>query len=632
MSRTRDDAGRSTVPNTLSSSSPPSNTPSSNRRPARRGTGAGQGLRRAGAVLKFIAVKTFVEPIAEGRLRDDHRPPWPAGLRPIVVTGIILYALLTVMAVFAKPLRDMVLIVVPGGMSLPRLLMPVLMMAICFILAVAYTGILHLVWWVRWPGFLAICFAAVGHLNAAQTPGIPVQLLALVALIVFTAVRGRKSFASWEFLVALVLLGHIFVAGFWQHSTLAMLGDLNSLARLQTTILLLTVYAAPALMLTGAAMLELTVTVSTWTARGVWEGVMASRHRRVVGAVLMVVLLVLTWVVEAGRLMRGDPGYAPGEVLGGVLFLAVALALGALVLRAAPRSDRPGVPVDGDDIATAWNTGSITLAVALALVLFGDLLLNSVLRLFGLGSPPQLASVLVVFGGAMLIWLGVLRARANQVARALLLTMLGMGLLLGKLTLLLSLGVSIDSTWFAAVVLATAVLIWLVVRQRLTPDRGLALATVFVVSRAYDVREWLDNPFTQLSALSGTSMALLVGLLWRQLTEYQFTRAGTPRFPQSSRVLVAVANMTLVGMAITAGALALGQGVLGIDQMESAGTSELGGALLTAVLVASLLIAWLGREGGDAAPGDEFQVLPMTLIEQKDWEPGFFDQHAPRGW
>lgn len=603
-------------------------------RPRAGQTGADSvgGLQRAWAVLRFIVVKTFVEPIVDGRLRDDHRPPWPRGLRPVVITGIVLYALLTVVAVFAKPLRDLELIVLAGGISLPRLLMPVLMMAICYILTVAYTGVLHLIWWIRWPAVLAVCFVAFGTTSTAQAPGIPVQLLALVALIAFTAVRGRKSFASWEFLVALVLLGHMFVAGFWQPHTVEMLGDQSDLSRLRLALLLLTIYAAPALMLTGAAMLELTVTVSTWTARGVWEGVMASRHRRIVGAVLMVVLLVGTWVVEVGRLARGEPGYAPGEVAGGLVYILVALAVGALVLRAAPRSHRPGVPVDGDDIASAWNTGSITLAIALALVVFGQLLLNQLLGLVGWSVPEQLDPVFTVFGGAILLWLGVVRARANQVARALLLTLLGMGLLLGKLTLLLSLGVSIDSTWFAAVLIATAVLIWLVVRQRLTPDRGLALATVFVVSRAYDVRKWLDNPFTELSALSGTSMALLVGLLWRQLTEYQFTRGGSRRFPQPARVLVAAANMSLVGLAITAGALSLGQGVISIDQMEQIGSSELGGALLTAVLVASLLIAWLGREGGDAAPGAEFQVLPMTLIEEKGWEPGFFDQHAPRGW
>lgn len=590
------------------------------------------GLQRVWAVLKFVIVKTFVEPITEGRLRDDHRPPWPRGLRAIVAIGVVLYALLTTVAVFAKPLRDLSLMVMPDGLSMPRLLVPLLMVAISFILAAAYTGVLHVVWWARWPAVIAICAVAVGTPNTGQLLALSVQVFGLLALLVFTAVRGRKRFASGEFLVALLILGHIFVAGFLQTGAGAVMGDATALATLQGTLLRLTMYAAPALMLTGAAMLELTVTVSTWTARGVWEGIMASHHRRLVGAVLMGVLLVITWVVEIGRLVEAGPGYTPGDIAGGMAYLVVALALGALVLRAAPRSHRPGVPVDGDDIASDWNASSITLAVALALVLFGDSIAGSLLGVFGVQIPPVLGGVVVVLGGLVLIRLGVARARANQVARALLLTLMGFSLASGKLTLLMSWGITTDAIWFAAVVGATGVLIWLVVRQRLTPDRGLALATVFVVSRAYDVREWLDNPFTELSALSGTSMALLVGLLWRQLTEYQFTRGGSRRFPQPSRVLVAVANMSLVGLAITAGALSLGQGVLSIDQMEQIGSTELGGALLTAVLVASLLIAWLGREGGDAAPGAEFQLLPMTLIEQKGWEPGFFDQHAPRGW
>ncbi|MDO5500222.1 MAG: hypothetical protein Q4F67_11155, partial [Propionibacteriaceae bacterium] len=99
---------------------------------------------------------------------------------------------------------------------------------------------------------------------------------------------------------------------------------------------------------------------------------------------------------------------------------------------------------------------------------------------------------------------------------------------------------------------------------------------------------------------------LVVGLLWRQLTEYSVARGDSTRFPNSARVMLALANMTLVSLSLATFALSAGHTSAASPELfASVGDSHLGGALFTASILAGVLLALRGREGGELSPGSE---------------------------
>lgn len=69
------------------------------------------------------------------------------------------------------------------------------------------------------------------------------------------------------------------------------------------------------------------------------------------------------------------------------------------------------------------------------------------------------------------------------------------------------------------------------------------------------------------------------------------------RFPNPSRLLLALANVTMISLAVALYALAGEAGVTDLALIEGIGDGELGGAVLHAAMLAGLLLAWRGREG-----------------------------------
>lgn len=86
--------------------------------------------------------------------------------------------------------------------------------------------------------------------------------------------------------------------------------------------------------------------------------------------------------------------------------------------------------------------------------------------------------------------------------------------------------------------------------------------------RVLEYRHVLDEPLTAAFSLVGVSAALLVGLLWRMLTDNGYSRTDSRRFPQPSRVLVALASTTYAVTAIGLVSLIGGDSAYDIELLE----------------------------------------------------------------
>ena len=267
---------------------------------------------------------------------------------------------------------------------------------------------------------------------------------------------------------------------------------------------------------------------------------------------------------------------------------------------------------DPDDLLPAWRRSAPALAVVLGATVGLQLLLGVVLRSFGLRSAGAFVagagtSATVVVGAAATTSLAVLVVAAVLSLRGwrqtgLVLTATGLTYGFQTLFSVLNVLTGTDDVLAVATLVAIVLLVVLAVRRRLTTQAEIGIAGVLLLTAVHRYRDWFDEPVTALVSLSGVSAALLVGLVWRLLTDNAFARGDSPGLPRSSRVLLALAN-ALVG--VTAAALVAllgGRSLLDLRQTEALGDGVLGFPLVLAVVFASLTLAARGREVRPRSP------------------------------
>lgn len=243
----------------------------------------------------------------------------------------------------------------------------------------------------------------------------------------------------------------------------------------------------------------------------------------------------------------------------------------------------------------------------MAVVISGQLLISIVLRAFGLadagswvlhlGGTTATAVLALVSAVSAILAALVVSLRGWRIAGLLLMsfgTMYGASTLFEYVDL-----ITTTDDILAAVSLAAVLLLGgLALRRRLTTQAQVAVAGVLLLNLAYRYRGWFTEPITQLVSLTGVSAALLVGLIWRILTDNGFTRRDSVGFPQPSRVLIALGN-AVVGVTFAAQvALLGGRFDLDLAAMENAGDTFLGFPLVLAVSFAGLSLAARGRTPG----------------------------------
>lgn len=573
----------------------------------RTGEPTATAAQRVRGVLRFVARRTFVDPVRRGRMAEEPEFPWPRGIRTVVAIATVLYIAMVALAVVGTRLREVTPVVSGGAVSLPLPVVLVMIPAIIFGSAGFFVAACHWRHPVRYLIFAALIFSyGFVSLESAMLMG---TLLAL-PMIILAIVRRRTRVARWEMPLAVLFFGLLTTNVIVAPQEEAPLATLTSMLQYLSWLAYPSVFAA------GAAIVEIAVGAASWTARGVWEAAYSGARR--VGWALFTLLIVWTLLADVLALTDGSVEVLPGRLLVALIVVILvglaALTIGWLV----PMGRRPGVPVDADDVSTAWVRASRPIVMGFAgAYLLGPLIWDTV-TFGGLSTYHSLQFVLSL----LFVGLAIRAARRGAATTAVILATSAASTFLIQLLNALRISlVSGQALTLALDGMTLLILVGLLVSRRLTPDRLLAIATAFLLSRFYTIRDWFDEPFTNLFAVSGASAALAVGLVWRQLTEYEFTRRGTSSFRIDARVLLGLGNMLLIGVCILAGTVAGSASPTSLDQVEELADRNIGTTLYLAATLSSLLIAWRGREGGDQRPGEEFDVTPLARIEPKATVP-----------
>jgi hypothetical protein len=151
-------------------------------------------------------------------------------------------------------------------------------------------------------------------------------------------------------------------------------------------------------------------------------------------------------------------------------------------------------------------------------------------------------------------------------------------------------------------VLAIVVLVVTAAFKELNRRRFVGLFTVMLVGGLYTYRDALDDPVSAVVGYAGLATALF-GLVWQGLTGAGFTRNGSRRLPQETRVLAYLAN-TLFAFCIVAfvASSRSSAGTLSLVDLDSTGDYALGTPLLLAATVLGLWYGFGARERREDEP------------------------------
>ncbi|WP_375425265.1 hypothetical protein [uncultured Friedmanniella sp.] len=582
---------------------------------------------RLRSLVRSVLRQTLLDPVREGRLRDED---WPYGLRAVVTTGYVVFAVAGLTVLVSAPLRRRATLLVTGNTSLglPASTVGLLVLLLSFAVACLWVAAQHGPWWLRLAG-LAVALslmAAWGIRSPSLAGGWTWPLVATAAVLaglVASLVRGRAPFRWPEVAVAWVLVAAAMLAGLVEGGFGQTFGSNLVPLNLQETAAGLGLLALPAAMVAGAAAAEISVRATVATTRG------AQQLLRARGAyALLVVLLTLRLAQVGWQLVHRDPVSQGWNLLLPALVVALMFALvGWSVLRLGRRAEarsaagqptgrHPGVAEVG---GLGDEPGSIGFGVAAALI---AVLLPvqvaavavPVLVSFapGGGGPswvddaPQLVGALVdpirALVGLVLIGLALRAARRGRTNRALVLGCVGVMLVALARRLVLGdrlVGLTDPETLdlLATVLVVVAVGAALVAR-RLTPARAVAASGVLVLSALFAYRTVLADPLGVLLGFPGAAL-LLLGLTWDLLTGAGWGNGSSRRFPRPTRVLLVLTNSVLTMTVLAYAALVRDASTtVYLDPYAELGDLVFGTALLAAAVIAVLDAAWRGRPVG----------------------------------
>ena len=560
-----------------------------------------------GRVLRDLVLLTLVEPVRSGRPRTAG---WPAGLRPLLVLTLLVYAALTLAVIFAEPLRTSgTLLVLSRGGLIPESGAVLLIGAAAFALALLQTAALHLAWWAKLLTWLLVSSVVLYFALPASLD--PLSLLwslsGLFVLLVMILLRWRARFAWWEFVVVAAATGlALFGSTAGSVTVSGMNADLRGTA-LEGALQSMASLAMPALFVAGAALAQIAVTAS-------FAGVSSS-----VRELPRPLLRVLAWLLPLGALIvlgltLADPENSAAGWSGSVVAL---LAIGGFAAVATRVAGRPPAWSDLDEDSTKVNYLVAVCAVSLALIAPTVFPLRALAGVLDIGwllwitdwyafitRQDATTSVLRMLAGGIGFIVALRTARRGRPWPAMFLAAV---FVLATLTLLRTIpGVSIAvSVEQLSAVLITVLLVVggvLLLGGRLSRQGAVALACGLVLCLVYPHRAILDDPISALLGFTGMG-AVLFGLVWRVLTEGEITRDDTPRWPMPARVLLYCASALL---AVTSAAYVALTRISGGDNdiaiYADAGDSLLGTPLFLTAVLGCLGIALAPARPAGATP------------------------------
>lgn len=545
--------------------------------------------------LRHVLRVVLVEPVQQGRLRDVG---WPPGLRGIVVVAFALATLLIIGSGFSSLIRGhLELIFLPPQLSIPAIATPLIITALFFATGTLFAALLHVRLAVRIPGLvitmLIIIRVATVDIGVGTLPAATGCLL----MIIFAVLRHRAGFAWGEFVMAQLLTAATLCAalieiriGYAGAAPRLILSTMNTMGAG------LWLLAAPFAVLAGAAITELSISLGMAISDAVDRSSVrpAGLRRPTRLALVAVGLLVVGRVGQiAYAASTGDPeGFGVGALIGGLVTTCLPL-FGWLLIRRTRRGRDAPDPLDGPDTLEDWRRWAIPAAALLAgTALWRDLLLIPfrVLRLESAAAalselPTSLTvNIASVVAAAVLLAIAA-RTRSRTGRLPMILVLLAGFRLIRAMFQILELPASYAGTMITADLVAVLLTGYWLIRGRLTAPRLAGAAAVILITGLYDYRQALTEPITELLALSGALVGLLVGAVWRLITDNGFAAGDSRAFPRSARVLLVLANAIFGTTAIALVALQGGVSDFDLQALENLGDIQLGGDLMFSITV-----------------------------------------------
>ncbi len=418
-------------------------------------------------------------------------------------------------------------------------------------------------------------------------------MVAFLALVVFTFVRSFRGYAWWEFVVVAVLL-MVATLGPWTAENLVTLGLDQRTTALQGALLTLQPLILPAMMVAGSAPAQIVVT-----------GAQAAANRPVSGGIFwtgfgvaVVWLAVSTYLAAGGRELGGS------ALLASAVLLAVVAGAIAILLRRA----RVRIPPPPEHYPPVWGRWLYPLAAAVAGMValsMPVILARGFFQLIGQQSAVDAINVVwfaFMDNNPSLLWRAALApvtaviawrlAGRNRLAEAVALATFSILLLSDSVGALPGFGFLLDRTTTAfgllAAVVALVAAAVLALQRRFDRLRAIGVMTVVLLAVLYPHRNLIEDPTSALAVLS-PAVLLVFGLAWRAATEAEFTYLSTPKYPQSTRVMLFLANTLFATTGVAFLALARAAGTTA----DPAPWGELGDTMLGDPLFVTGLVTGL---------------------------------------
>lgn len=563
--------------------------------------------------LRHLLRAVLVEPVYEGRLRDNG---WPPGLGGIVIVAFSLSALLILAAGFSSLLRShLELLFLPPQLSIPRVVAPLIIAALQFATGTLYAALLHIRLAVRVPGLLITMLIIIRIATIDIGIGTLPAAVGCLLMIIFAVLRRRADFGWGEFVMAQLLTTFTLCTALIEirisYGGYAPRLVLSTVDLLGSTLLLL---AAPFAVLAGAAIIELTISIamaiSDVVRRRSESPADPARSDRIRWparwAIIAVGLLVVARIGQQVQLAltTDRSGFSPSALIGGLATTGTPLIVWLLILRS--RAGRRSGLLDGPGTLEDWRRWAVPVAALIAgTALWRDLLTvplrvlrlpSAVAALSGLPTALSVDIANVVAAAALLLMAWLARRRHGRLP--MILVLLACFRLIRTVFQVLELSASYAGVMITADLVVVILAVCWLIRGTLTVDRLAGTAAVILITGLYEYRQLVTEPITELLALSGALVGLLVGAIWRLITDNGFAAGDSRSFPRSARVLLVLANAAFGTAAIALVALQGGVSDFDLQSLENLGDKQLGGDLmfsLTIVIIVQIVVAGRSR-------------------------------------
>lgn len=565
------------------------------------------------AAATWRGVGTFFHEVVGRPLRRGRLTPsqWPLTLQLLgVVAAVVVLAGAAYLVLAERTRRGATLLEVSPGTYLPDTTLGYLSIAVFVSLTLLEVAALHLHIGLRLLALLLALGVFAGQLDVTQPAGTAIAMAGWVALVAVFAL-ARRGFRAWQVLA----VGACVFVGMQGSMVQALQGQefgLDLRAVYLTGMLpYLAALAVPSLIVAGAALTQVSVLAGTSL------GNLASQGRRPVTLAVLGLLVVWRFVDIAVGARSESLQIWLAQALGSLVVVAgTGLIAWPFINRAMRHGGTPQATPSSMVERFAWL--SFALALPIAVWLLGSMVQRAIVAamssLLGDGFvgldllaatadnaiAPSLVRTLSGLVGLAVAWHWASRGRWASALILAAFTMTQVVVLAAQgapSSLPVSVGADGLGLWLAiAVVGATA---WLAWRGRLQGERVAALVVAAAIMFCYDNRAILANP---INALLGFSVVatLLFGLIWRGLTDGEFTRGDSASMPRNSRVLLYLASLTFATTSLVYGALTRdASSVTDIAVWESFGDQTFAPALY---LAAVLYMVWVAvRPGYESA-------------------------------